>query len=68
MDWGQGVVFLNNNDRWRRDRRMLHDAMHKGAVPRHHPGQEKQVHALIGRLLNTPSTLEAFVEEISLYA
>nr|AVZ23839.1 cytochrome P450 [Thanatephorus cucumeris]QDJ74245.1 cytochrome P450-5 [Thanatephorus cucumeris] len=64
MDWGQGVSFLNNNDRWRRDRRMLHKTLHKGAVPRYYPAQEKQIRALVGRLLNTPSTLEAFNQEL----
>ncbi|CAE6469330.1 unnamed protein product [Rhizoctonia solani] len=64
MDWGQGIAFLNNNDRWRRDRRMLHEALHKGVVPRYYPAQEKQIQALVGRLLNTPSTLEAFTQEL----
>ncbi|EUC65968.1 cytochrome P450 family protein, partial [Rhizoctonia solani AG-3 Rhs1AP] len=64
MDWGQGVVFLDNSGRWRRDRRMLHEALHKGVVPRYYPAQEKQIQALVGRLLNTPSTLEAFVQEL----
>ncbi|KAH7318825.1 cytochrome P450 [Rhizoctonia solani] len=58
MDWGQGIVFLNNNDRWRRDRRMLHEALHKGVVPRYYPAQEKQVQVLVRRLLNTPPTLD----------
>ncbi|CAE7100556.1 unnamed protein product [Rhizoctonia solani] len=64
MDWGQGIVFMNNSDRWRRDRRMLHEALHKGVVPRYHPSQEKQIQALVGRLLNIPSTLEAFTREL----
>ncbi|CUA71919.1 O-methylsterigmatocystin oxidoreductase [Rhizoctonia solani] len=64
MDWGQGIVFLNNGDRWRRDRRMLHEALHKGVVPRYYPAQEKQIQALVGRLLNTPSTLEVFIQEL----
>ncbi|KDN41204.1 hypothetical protein RSAG8_07618, partial [Rhizoctonia solani AG-8 WAC10335] len=64
MDWGQGIVFLNKSDRWRRDRRMLHEALHRGVVPRYHPAQEKQIQALVGRLLNTPSTLDAFIQEL----
>lgn len=66
MDWGQGIAFLNNNDRWRRDRRMLHEAMHKGMMPNYHHGQEQQIHALVKRLLDTPSELEEFAEEVNL--
>ncbi|KAB5592112.1 adenylate kinase [Ceratobasidium theobromae] len=65
MDWGQGIAFLNNNDRWRRDRRMLHEAMHKGMMPNYHHGQEQQIHALVKRLLDTPSELEEFAEEVN---
>lgn len=66
FDWGQSVAFLDNGDRWRRDRRMLHESLHKGAIPNYYAGQEKLVHDLLERLLGTPSTLEGFEEQVGL--
>lgn len=63
LDWGQSVAYLDYNDRWKRDRRMLHESLHKGALPQYYPGQEKQVHALLGRLVDAPSTLGEFKEQ-----
>ncbi|CAE6377442.1 unnamed protein product [Rhizoctonia solani] len=32
MDWGQGVSFLNNNDRWRRDRRKANPGLGRALI------------------------------------
>lgn len=66
MDWGQSVVFLDNTERWKKDRRMLHESLHKGVMRQHHVGQEKHVQALLARLLDTSPTLETFNDDVSL--
>ncbi|QRW15419.1 cytochrome P450 family protein [Ceratobasidium sp. AG-Ba] len=64
LDWSEGVTFMNNNERWRRDRRMLHESLHKGVVSQYYEGQTRQIQALVGRILDKPLTFETFFEEV----
>ncbi|KAG9099261.1 hypothetical protein FRC06_005458 [Ceratobasidium sp. 370] len=64
LDWGAGIVFINNNDRWRRDRRMLHESLHKGVVPQYHDGQTKQIRAFLNQILDTSPSFETFYDEL----
>lgn len=66
MDWGGSVIFLDADDRWRRGRRMLHEALHKGVLHQYYPGQEKQIQILLSRLLDLSPTLQTFTDELHL--
>ncbi|KAG9124232.1 hypothetical protein FRC07_012323 [Ceratobasidium sp. 392] len=63
MDWGEAVVFMDNNDRWKRDRRMLHESLNKGVVSQYHDGQTKQIRAFLNRMLDEPPSFELFDKE-----
>ncbi|KAG8737391.1 hypothetical protein FRC10_008269 [Ceratobasidium sp. 414] len=64
LDWGDGIVFMSNNDRWRRDRRMLHESLHKGVVSQYHDGQTKQIRAFLNQILDTSPSFETFYDEL----
>ncbi|QRV88351.1 cytochrome P450 family protein [Ceratobasidium sp. AG-Ba] len=57
MNWGNLIISLGYNDRWRKSRRMIHPLLNKKAVEEFYPAQQLQARLLLQRLLSTSDTL-----------
>ena len=62
IDWGGSITFLTG-ERWRRGRRMVHDALSKSAMPEYHSSQEERIYIFLSRLLDVSSTFETLADE-----
>ncbi|KAJ7764873.1 cytochrome P450 [Mycena metata] len=59
MGWSEFFGFMNHGDRWRRQRKLFHEAFHAGAVKQFNPQVRNSTHRLLRRLLKDPHDLMA---------
>ncbi|KAJ7021454.1 cytochrome P450 [Mycena alexandri] len=59
MGWSEFFGFMNHGDRWRRQRKLFHEAFHAGAVKQFNPQVRNSTHRLLRRLLKDPHNLMA---------
>ncbi|KAB5588560.1 O-methylsterigmatocystin oxidoreductase [Ceratobasidium theobromae] len=56
--WPQLISLLGYNDRWRKNRRLIHPWLHKKASEAFHSSQQQEAHLLLHRLSRLPNSLD----------
>ncbi|KAF7345607.1 Cytochrome P450 [Mycena venus] len=65
MGWSEFFGFMNHGDRWRRQRKMFHEAFHAGAVKQFDPHIQDSTHRLLRRLLRDPHDLMGHFRQLA---
>lgn len=58
MNWPEFISVLGYNERWRKNRRLIHPWLHKKAAESFHRSQEHEARLLLQRLIDSSSNLD----------
>ncbi|KDQ14783.1 hypothetical protein BOTBODRAFT_32546 [Botryobasidium botryosum FD-172 SS1] len=64
MGWARIASSCRYNETWRKYRKLIHTAMHKGAMAQYHSGLERNARECLSQLLSSP---EKFYEHLRLF-